>query len=106
MRDDRMEAERRAEQARMVEQRRKEGLKKLAKEEKDARRMDGVKSSLPLKDDRTVKQGINKLRKWFGVETESGSETSSDTDSTDTDDWNQVDRKKKNKTEVKIAREE
>ena len=90
----------RAEQSRLVEQRRREGQRKMAIKSKDSERLEGQK--IHLKDDKTLKQGMAKLRKWFGVDTESGSESgSSDNESTDTEDWNQVDRRKRNKLKLK-----
>ena len=101
--EERQITEKRAAYARLVEQRRREGNKVLAKEAKDSKGKDDFKSSLPLKDDRTKQQGMSKLRKWFGVETESGSESSTDSnDSNDSEEWSQVERKKRNKLKLKM----
>ena len=88
-----------AEDARKVEQRRTEGQKKIAEEKTREEKMHG-KMRMNLKDDRTVKQGMSKIRKWFGIETDSESEKT-DTD-TDTEDWNIIDRKKHNKMKKKL----
>ena len=98
IKDNRVENEKKAELVRQTEQRRREELKKLTKE-KEIKKMESI---LPPKEEKNVKKGMKKLRKWFGIETESGTETSTESDTDDSEDWNQVDRKKRNKQKIKL----
>ena len=97
---DREEANRAAEEARKVNQRRKEGQQRLEKERSAAKRMEGEIQRGEFKDDKTSKQGMRKIKKWFGDETESDPE-SSESDISGDDTWSQIERKKRNKLKKK-----